>query len=413
MKPHTPGLPRMGGMEIIAAPLLVGMLVMVSASCKAPPAGPQTSSSPAAPSVPKKFSAIDTQFFGEEMFFDSVHHYQMSMKPEDRNYPRYKLEQVDKIVENFILLQNQDGGWPKNADWFKIPEGNSDEERIASLIRKPHDHSTLDNRNTWSHLIYLIRAYEQAPSEAIKTSFISGLNYIFASRNPVSKGWRGADVDAMTLNDDVMIGVLFFLQEFVRQDTQLKKDIDNRLVHKADLYYREGIRCLIRSQVYDEDGNPLAWGQQHDHQTLKPVKARAFEPASLSALESALVVRYLMTISQPSTEIRKAIEGAMAWFEKVKISGIRVDVIDAQPIQFPHRFSNKDRVAVKDTNAPPIWARFYELGTNRPIFSNRKSEILSDFNDVPRERREGYNWYGYWPQELIDTYYPQWKAKAR
>ena len=354
---------------------------------------------------------IDTDFFGEPMFYDSVHHYQMSMKPEERNYPRYRPEQVDEIVANFVLLQNDDGGWPKNLDWFKIPSGSSPQERIRSLHPEPGAPSTLDNRNIWSQLLYFIHAYEQAPSDAIKNSFIKGLNYVFAKQNPISRGWRGADVEGVTYNDDVMVGVLYFLREFTEGGSHLAKDLDETLRQKARTSFQEGLDCILKTQVRRADGSLTAWAQQYDHQTLKPIEARAFEPAALSALESVNVVRFLMMFEKPSKEIQDAIRGAMAWFELSKIRGIRVDTVDAPPIQFPHRFSDKDRVAVEDPNAPPIWARFYDLETNKPIFSNRKSEILTNFNDIPRERREGYNWYGYWPQDLIETHYPEWQRR--
>jgi PelA/Pel-15E family pectate lyase len=359
----------------------------------------------------QEFVPIDTDFFSEPMFYDSIHHYQMSMKPEERDYPRFRVEQVDKIAGNFILLQNEDGGWPKNVDWFKIPSGSTRQDRIQSLHRTPGAPSTLDNRNTWSQLLYLTRAYEQIPSEAFKDSFIKGLNYVIAQQNKTSGGWRGIDVEGVTFNDDVMVGVLYFLRELTENNSRLAKELDEAVRQKAHASFRDGLDCVLKTQVRDAEGALMVWGQQYDHDTLKPITARTFEPASLTALESVNVVRLLMMFDEPSTEIRDAIDSAMAWFERSKIHGVRVDTVDAPPVQFPHRFSDKDRIAVEDPNAPPIWARFYDLKTNKPIFSNRKSEILTDFNDISRERREGYNWYGYWPQALIEIHYPEWQSR--
>ena len=61
--------------------------------------------------------------------------------------------------------------------------------------------------------------------------------------------------------------------------------------------------------------------------------------------------------------------------------------------------------------APPIWARFYEIGTNRPIFSDRDSVIKYSLGEVGLERRTGYQWLKYWPKNLIEKEYPAWKAK--
>ena len=385
---------------------LVAVCCLVGVAC----ARPNVSRVPRpAPTAPATYRPIDTDFFGEDMFVDSVHHYRMSLRPEQRQYPRYSRKQVDLIVANFILLQNDDGGWPKNADWFKVPTGASTEERIASLHRHPGAPSTFDNRNTWSQLLYLMRAYELRSSEDVRRSFERGLRYLLGQQHPTSRGWRGADVDAVTFNDEVMVGVLYFLREFVDGESRMARDLGPAVVDKARASYRDGLGCVLEAQVRRADGTLTVWGQQHDHETLAPIKARSFEPAALTALESATVVRFLMTLKAPTERLHASIEAAMAWFEASKIRGIRVETIEAPPVQFPHRFSNKDRRVVQDSGAPPMWARFYDLKTNSPIFSNRESAILTDFNQIPRERREGYNWLGDWPQVLMEQYYPEWK----
>lgn len=77
---------------------------------------------------------------------------------------------------------------------------------------------------------------------------------------------------------------------------------------------------------------------------------------------------------------------------------------------------------VEDPNAPPIWARFYELGTNRPFFSSRceVAECEDDpyfmvrysLAEIENERRVGYSWYGSWPQSLLTADYPAWKERT-
>jgi PelA/Pel-15E family pectate lyase len=163
------------------------------------------------------------------------------------------------------------------------------------------------------------------------------------------------------------------------------------------------------------DGGKRGWCAQHDEVTLKPAQARTYELPSLSGSEGAQIVRFLMTIDPPTPEIRSAVEGAVAWFEAVKISGIRVEatVDAAQP-------SGEDRVVVQDPSAPPLWARFYELDTNRPIFSSRceVQECKADpfymrrysLAEIENERRVGYSWYGDWPAAALKEY-QAWKVK--
>jgi hypothetical protein len=56
-----------------------------------------------------------------------------------------------------------------------------------------------------------------------------------------------------------------------------------------------------------------------------------------------------------------------------------------------------------------MWARFYEIGTNRPIFCDRDGVPKSHLADIGHERRNGYSWLGYWPQSLLEKDYPAWK----
>ena len=58
-----------------------------------------------------------------------------------------------------------------------------------------------------------------------------------------------------------------------------------------------------------------------------------------------------------------------------------------------------------------MWARFSEIGTNRPIFSDRDGVAKHDLAEIGYERRNGYSWLGTWPAPLLEKEYPAWKAK--
>jgi PelA/Pel-15E family pectate lyase len=62
--------------------------------------------------------------------------------------------------------------------------------------------------------------------------------------------------------------------------------------------------------------------------------------------------------------------------------------------------------------APAIWARFYELETNRALFLGRDSVFHYEFAQIERERRAGYNYYGYWARAVLEDY-PAWRARVR
>jgi hypothetical protein len=68
-------------------------------------------------------------------------------------------------------------------------------------------------------------------------------------------------------------------------------------------------------------------------------------------------------------------------------------------------------VVVDDPAAPPLWGRFYDIKTNKPFFCDRDGVPKPHLADIGSERRNGYAWYGTWPQALLDREYPAWKAK--
>ena len=116
-------------------------------------------------------------------------------------------------------------------------------------------------------------------------------------------------------------------------------------------------------------------------------------------------MRFLMGIERPPPIIIEAIEGAVVWFDRAKIRGIRL-------ISKPHDSERGyDRVVIKDATALPIWARFYEIGTNSPIFCGRDGKIKDTLAEIEHERRTGYSWYGHGPATLLSKDYPAWQKK--
>jgi PelA/Pel-15E family pectate lyase len=165
---------------------------------------------------------------------------------------------------------------------------------------------------------------------------------------------------------------------------------------------KRAIDCIINTQI-KVNGRLTAWCTQYNPITLVPEMARKFELASISANESVGIIRFLMRQKQPSDAVKNAIDKAIEWLQTVRINGYRYqDIVAAdQP-------KGKDRVLVADANAS-VWSRFYEIETNKPLFSGRDSQKKYDVKEIEWERRTGYAWYGVWPETLISKDYPKWK----
>ena len=111
-------------------------------------------------------------------------------------------------------------------------------------------------------------------------------------------------------------------------------------------------------------------------------------------------------MTNSTQEIIQAIEAAVTWFNDVKITGIRKIRKKRSGTQRGY-----DIAMIPDPDAPSLWARFYQIGTNKPIFCSRDGIIKYDLADISYERRTSYVWYVYTPAELLNTTYPIWKNK--
>src|SRR6188768_2488612 len=111
-----------------------------------------------------------------------------------------------------------------------------------------------------------------------------------------------------------------------------------------------------------------------------------------------------MSLPNPKPEVVRSVEAAVAWFESAKVPGIKV--VDGRDAN-----GDKDRLVERDASAKPMWARFYEIETGRPIFSGRDGVKKYSLAEIERERRTGYSWLSYYPQNLLEKEYPEWRKR--
>ena len=169
--------------------------------------------------------------------------------------------------------------------------------------------------------------------------------------------------------------------------------------------FDKGIDCILKTQ-YKQNGVLTSWCAQHDENTLLPADARAFELASLSGKESAQITLLLMSIENPSKEVIDAVNTSVLWFEKTKISGIKIENV-------PTGEGNKtDRIVVNSSDSEYLWARFMDLDNNNPFFCDRDGIKKATLAEIGYERRNGYGWYTNEPNEVLKKY-QVWKNKLK
>lgn len=324
----------------------------------------------------------------------------------------YKSDEAVRIADQLLIYQKSNGGWEKNID-MATPLSEPDKAKILAEKSKITE-TTIDNGSTFSQLRYLAKVISDkgaTNTQKYVEAFNKGFDYLISSQYdnggfpqffPLKKGYY----THITYNDGAMIGVLDLFRSIVKKQSEFAF-VDEKRRQQAEKSLQKGTEVILKTQII-VDGIKTVWCAQHDEKTLEPAPARNFEPISLSGAESVGIVRFLMNIENPSAEIKNAINSAVNWFERSKISGIK---LEDKPLEgSPKGF---DRFIVEDKNAPPLWARFYDIKTNRPIFTGRDKVVKYSFAEIEIERRTGYDYYTNAPQKLLENDYPKWVAKNK
>jgi PelA/Pel-15E family pectate lyase len=318
----------------------------------------------------------------------------------------YAGDEAVRIADNVLVYQHANGGWPKNIDMARPLDAGA-KERIAA--GRDRAETLFDNGATHTQIRYLARVHAATGEPRFAEGCRRGLQFVLAAQYE-NGGWpmiyplQRNYTAHITFNDGAMIGVMTLLRDAARGEEPFAF-LEAPLRERAAQAIEKGLDAVLRCQIV-VDGQPTAWCAQHDEHDFKPAKARSYELPSLSGQESVGVVEYLMAIDEPSPEVRRAIRAAVAWFEAAKIEGLRIRRIRA-PAQDPPF----DLVVEEDADAEPLWARFYEIGANRPMFVGRDGVVHERLADIEHERRTNYAYLGPWARGLLQRDYPRWKEK--
>lgn len=390
---------------------IFGSLLLAGCSAEAPESN-NSEATPQAQSQTQKQSETQASYqpISIDDFYDAIKHW--NDRTGETGVPHYELHQIKEIADNIILYQRDSGGWPTNKHPLRVvPE----EEREAALKDKSLADASFDNRNTYPQIEYLSAVYKQTGDERYRDAALKGLRYTLDKQYD-NGGWAHSPdrtddhyYTRITFVDEVMSGVLTFLRKVAAGNPPFDY-VDAALKQQAADAVTKGDALVLQLQVR-VDGKLTGWAGQYHEVTLEPIVGRTYELPGILAWETVPVVEYLMAIENPSPEVIAAVEGAVSWLESAKLSGFRVDRVDADSKRFDFHAVDYDLVIVEDANAKPIWARFYDLESNEPFLANRDGNRVYKLEDVLYERRTGYTWYGYWPEELLSTDYPRWKEQ--
>lgn len=313
----------------------------------------------------------------------------------------YDSEEAIMIADRVLEFQMHNGGWPKNVEFHK--EKNAGEK--LKHLDKSGIGATIDNGATVVEMRFLAKVYQCTREQKYKDGFIKGVNYLLEAQYenggwpqfyPVRKGRSVAYSACITFNDNAYINVMKLLKDLCEDSCSFDGlDLSNVLQQQVRVAFDKGVQCILNTQIR-VNGVPTVWCAQHDQYTLKPAQARAYELASYSGSESAEIVLFLMSLSNPSNEIVSSVEGAVKWFENHKIPDMKYE-------RYRDENGNKEARLIP-AKGEVVWARFYDLETGRPFFCDRDGIKRSSIDLLGKERRGGYVWYVSSPKRVLENY---------
>ncbi len=295
------------------------------------------------------------------------------------------------VLGHVLTNQSAAGSWPKNVN------------TAGALLAGPRTdlRGTFDNGATTGELRLLARAFSATTNAAYRDAFLHGLGAILESQYPTG-GWpqfHPAPAQSyhrlITYNDGAMQRLLELLQDVLREPHYAFVPVETR--RQIGTAFERGLDCIVKSQIRVR-GRLTVWCAQHDPVTLEPRGARTFELVSLSGAESAGLLGFLMRLDRPSPDIIRAVHAGARWFAESEMRGVREARV------------NGDKRIEPDPTAPPLWARFYEIDSNRPLYCGRDGAKKFDFAGIEPERRNGYAWHGSWG-ESVARRYADWAKK--
>ncbi|HVZ64918.1 MAG TPA: pectate lyase [Lacunisphaera sp.] len=315
-------------------------------------------------------------------------------------------EEARRVADRVVTWQTAAGGWVKGGDYSRDRQPADNHHDMWSF-------GTFDNNSTIFELQYLAKVINGVPADASAEavararawhrSFERGVGYVLAAQYP-NGGFpqiyplAGGYHDAITFNDDAMVHILELLRDVAGRHDEYSF-VSPEVATQAGSALDRGIQCVLATQVRDASGRLTIWGQQHDAIEMTPCAARNFEPISLCSLESVGLVEFLMSLPDPSAAVVASVDAAVAWFPTHALH----DVVWNR--RAPEGTGLESR-----PGAPLLWARFYELGTDKPIFGERDRLVHYTPTELTLERRNGYGWFNERPASLVSQY-AKWKQR--
>lgn len=260
---------------------------------------------------------------------ESVPSYETSSKGYGMRYDALlegTLDVTTSVADLIVALQNEDGG-------FQVLPDNYEMSQKETGLGSMKDVSSVYNGATTAELKYLAKYITANKPEDSKyqDAFVKGIKYLLTtqhdnggwSMNPGSESGFNANIE---VGNKAMTEVLTLLSDIAilnNQDYVFARKAMN--VDEIKSAVEKGNDFIVKSQI-SNNNKKSGWATQYD-KSGNVTMGHTYERESVSSYTTKDVIDYLMTIHNPSQDIKDAVESAYSWLKDVKIADKEQEVV--------------------------------------------------------------------------------------
>lgn len=253
---------------------------------------------------------------------ESVPSYETSSKEYGMRYDALlegTLDVTTSVADLIVALQNEDGG-------FQVLPDNYEMSQKETGLGSMKDVSSVYNGATTSELKYLAKYITANKPEDSKyqDAFVKGIKYLLTTQHD-NGGWSMNPGSGSGFNANIEVGnkamteVITLLSDIAilnNQDYVFARKAMN--VDEIKSAVEKGNDFIVKSQI-SNNNKKSGWATQYD-KSGNVTMGHTYERESVSSYTTKDVIDYLMTIHNPSQDIKDAVESAYSWLKDVKIA---------------------------------------------------------------------------------------------
>lgn len=316
----------------------------------------------------------------------------------------YGTDEAKKVADILLSVQKSNGGWMKNDQFHKLTAAELAARKAYDSNDGIYAHSCFDNYATTQEMRFLVRVYKATKEQKYLDSFKKAVNLIITAGNGKKGGWgqywpnsgNGSYQDYITFNDDLMTNIMKMLQDVYENKGDFEGLVDEATRTKCKTAFDKALQCVLNCQI-DDNGVKAAWCAQHDPTDFLPTEGRPHEEPSVSAYESATLLSYLMSLPEPSDDLKACIKSAVLWLKdhKYKTNAYIEDVKDSKGNVVDRRISSK--------SGSNVWGRFIQIGgeSGKKVYD----KFYKKLKDRNKKRAHHVTGYEYYEWEILEESY--------